>query len=85
MHKTTVDINVFKNVEYGLIDCIREISEGQQLDMEFEKRKMVSEEEYFEMIRKKTAVFFQYAAEAGAIFDCSLFAPPKIAPASAAY
>jgi geranylgeranyl diphosphate synthase type I len=67
MHKTTVDLNVFKNVEYGLIDCIRAISEGQQLDMEFEKRKTVSEEEYFEMIRKKTAVFFQYAAEAGAI------------------
>jgi geranylgeranyl diphosphate synthase, type I len=68
IHKTTVDANIFKNVEYGLIDCIREISEGQQLDMEFEKRKMVSEEEYLEMIRKKTAVFFQYAAEAGAIF-----------------
>jgi len=67
MHKTTGDVNVFKNVEYGLIDCIREISEGQQLDMEFEQRKMVSEEEYLEMIRKKTAVFFQYAAEAGSI------------------
>jgi len=67
MHKTTVDANIFKNVEYGLIDCIREISEGQQLDMEFEKRKIVSEEEYLEMIRKKTAVFFQYAAEAGSI------------------
>jgi len=67
MHKTTVDLKVFKNVEYGLIDCIRAISEGQQLDMEFEKRKTVSEEEYFEMIRKKTAVFFQFAAEAGAI------------------
>lgn len=67
MHKTTVDANIFKNVEYGLIDCIREISEGQQLDMEFEKRKMVSEEEYLEMIKKKTAVLFQYAAEAGAI------------------
>lgn len=67
MHKITSDINIFKNVEYGLIDCIREISEGQQLDMEFEKRKTVFEEEYFNMIRKKTAVFFQYAAEAGAI------------------
>ncbi len=67
MHKTTVNLNVFKNVEYGLIDCIREISEGQQLDMEFEKRKIVTEQNYLEMIRKKTAVFFQYAAESGAI------------------
>ena len=67
MHNITLDPSIFKNVEYGLIDCIKEICEGQQLDMEFEKRKIVSEEEYLEMIRKKTAVFFQYAAEAGAI------------------
>jgi geranylgeranyl diphosphate synthase type I len=67
MHNTIDDTTTFKNVEFGLIDCIREICEGQQMDMEFEQRKNVSEEEYIEMIRKKTAVFFQYAAEAGAI------------------
>lgn len=67
MHNTIGDLKVFKNVEYGLINCIREICEGQQLDMEFEKRKIVSEEEYLEMIRKKTAVFFKYAAEAGSL------------------
>jgi geranylgeranyl diphosphate synthase type I len=67
MHDIIGDLSVFKNVEYGLIDCIKEICEGQQLDMEFEKRNDVTEEEYFNMIRKKTAVFFQYAAEAGAI------------------
>jgi geranylgeranyl diphosphate synthase type I len=66
-HATTADLKSFKNVEYGLIDCIREICEGQQMDMEFEQRKNVTEEEYIEMIRKKTAVFFQYSAEAGAI------------------
>ena len=67
MHAITGDTSVFKNVEFGLIDCIREICEGQQLDMEFEDRKIVSEAEYIEMILKKTAVFFMYAAEAGAI------------------
>jgi len=67
IHATTGDLESFKNVEYGLIDCIREICEGQQMDMEFEKRSIVNEEEYLEMIRKKTAVFFQYSAEAGAI------------------
>ena len=67
MHAITGDPAVFKNVEFGLIDCIREICEGQQLDMEFESRKIVSEAEYIEMILKKTAVFFMYAAEAGAI------------------
>jgi geranylgeranyl diphosphate synthase type I len=67
MHNISGDCNVFKNVEYGMIDCIREICEGQQLDMEYEKRKDVKEDEYLDMIRKKTAVFFQYAAEGGAI------------------
>jgi len=71
MHKTTGDLSIFKNVEYGLIDCIREICEGQQLDIDFEQRKNVTEDEYLEMIRKKTAVFFQYAAEAGALLGGS--------------
>jgi len=67
MHSISKDLSVFKNVEFGLIDCNREISEGQQLDMEFEKRKHVKEDEYLTMILKKTAVLFMYAAEAGAI------------------
>ncbi len=67
MHKIPNSPEVFKNVEYGLIDCIREICEGQQLDIEYEQRNNVTEDQYIEMIRKKTAVFFQYAAEAGAI------------------
>jgi len=67
MHNLNIDPTIFKNVEYGLIDCIREICEGQELDIQFEKRKIVREEEYINMILKKTAVFFMYAAEAGGI------------------
>lgn len=67
MHNTPCDCSIFKNVEFGLIDCVREICEGQQMDLDFESRKIVSENEYLEMIRKKTAVFFQYSAEAGGI------------------
>ena len=67
MHKLQVDLKTFKNVEFGLVDCVKEISEGQQLDMEFEKRNLVSEDEYLEMILKKTAVMFMYAGEGGAI------------------
>lgn len=67
MHNIPGDCSVFKNVELGLVDCVREICEGQQMDMEFEGRQIISEEEYLEMIRKKTAVFFQFSAEAGAI------------------
>lgn len=67
MHNISSKCTVFKNVEFGLIDCTREICEGQQMDLDFENRKIVTEDEYIEMIRKKTAVIFQYAAEAGAI------------------
>ncbi len=44
-----------------------EICEGQQYDMEFEKRNDVSEEEYLEMIRLKTAVLLGCAMKIGAI------------------
>ena len=67
LHNLEGDLSIFKNVEFGLIDCVKEISEGQQLDMEFEKRNSVSEDEYQNMILKKTAVLFMYSAEAGAI------------------
>jgi geranylgeranyl diphosphate synthase type I len=67
MHNISTDYSTFKNIEYGLIDCVKEICEGQQLDMEYEKRKIILEDEYIEMIRKKTAIFFQFAAEGGAI------------------
>ena len=44
-----------------------EICEGQQYDMEFESREAVSEEEYIEMIRLKTAVLLGCALKTGAI------------------
>ncbi|MEQ8924695.1 MAG: polyprenyl synthetase family protein [Fulvivirga sp.] len=44
-----------------------EVCEGQQLDMEFETRKKVTEEEYLEMIRLKTAVLLGMSLEFGAI------------------
>ena len=43
------------------------VCEGQQLDMNFEKREGVSEEEYLQMIRKKTAALIGYSAELGAL------------------
>ena len=67
MHNISGDCSIFKNVEFGLIDCVKEICEGQQLDIDFENRKNVSEDEYLEMIRKKTSVLFQYSSEGGAI------------------
>lgn len=44
-----------------------EICEGQQLDMEFERRKDVAEEEYLEMIRLKTSVLLAASLKIGAL------------------
>lgn len=45
----------------------REVCEGQQLDMDFETRDRVSEKEYLEMIRLKTAVLLGFSLEFGAL------------------
>lgn len=54
-----------------ILDCFnegaRQICEGQQLDMDFEEREMVSLEEYEMMIRNKTAVLLGVAMQIGAV------------------
>lgn len=44
-----------------------EICEGQQLDMEFERRKDVTADEYIEMIRLKTSVLLACSLQTGAL------------------
>lgn len=44
-----------------------EVCEGQQYDMDFEDREVVSEEEYLEMIRLKTAVLLAASLKMGAL------------------
>jgi len=46
---------------------VTEVCEGQQYDMDFERRDNVSEEEYLEMIRLKTAVLPAACLKTGAI------------------
>jgi len=43
------------------------ICEGQTLDMMFESKQIVSEDEYFEMIKAKTAALFETSARCGGI------------------
>ncbi|MCW4040894.1 MAG: polyprenyl synthetase family protein [Candidatus Bathyarchaeota archaeon] len=43
------------------------ICEGQTQDMQFEERQVISENDYFEMIGKKTAVLLKSSAQAGAL------------------
>jgi geranylgeranyl diphosphate synthase type II len=47
--------------------CAAEVCEGQQWDMNFEQLATVSEAEYIEMIRLKTAVLLGFSLELGAI------------------
>jgi geranylgeranyl diphosphate synthase type II len=47
--------------------CAAQVCEGQQIDMNFENRTDVSEEEYMEMIRLKTAVLLGFSLELGGL------------------
>ena len=47
--------------------CAAEVCEGQQWDMEFESKSKVTEAQYIEMIRLKTAVLLGFALELGAL------------------
>lgn len=47
--------------------CAIEICEGQQLDMNYEEKSSVSERDYLEMIRLKTAVLLGFSLELGGL------------------
>ncbi len=62
-----VDPNLLQPVLRRFNRTAAEVCEGQQWDMNFETRATVSEAEYLEMIRLKTAVLLGFALELGAI------------------
>jgi geranylgeranyl diphosphate synthase type I len=64
---TSVDFSTFKKLQQDFIDCVIAICEGQQLDMEFEKRKTVPEQEYLDMISKKTGALFELSGKGGGL------------------
>lgn len=59
--------DILKEVLDHFTETALEICEGQQYDMEFETRTDVTEDEYIEMIRLKTAVLIGCALKIGAI------------------
>lgn len=63
----SLDPPVLKEVLEVFNRCAAEVCEGQQLDMEFETMEKVSERQYIDMIRKKTAVLLGFSVELGAI------------------
>lgn len=65
-HMDNDPVRVLKCVDILSKTCT-EICEGQWLDIEFEDRDNVTEEEYLEMVEKKTSVLYASAAKVGAI------------------
>ncbi|MBQ9648824.1 MAG: polyprenyl synthetase family protein [Prevotella sp.] len=61
------EVDKLKDVFETFLQTTYEIGEGQQLDVEFETRDDVKEEEYIEMIRLKTSVLLACALKIGAI------------------
>lgn len=57
----------YPEVHAAFSKCALEVCEGQQLDMEFERRDDVHVDEYMEMIRLKTAVLLAGSLRIGAI------------------
>lgn len=61
------DASVLAPLLSSFTETALEIGEGQQMDMEFESRLDVTEEEYIEMIRLKTSVLLACATSLGAL------------------
>lgn len=66
-HVTQTDTARLKAVMELFNTTALEVCEGQQYDMEFEHRNKVSESEYLEMIRLKTAVLLAGSMKIGAV------------------
>lgn len=60
-------IKSFRRLYTHLTQSVVEVCEGQQLDMNFEKRFVVCESDYLEMIKMKTSALFRIACEGGVL------------------
>ncbi|MGB2029957.1 MAG: isopentenyl-diphosphate delta-isomerase [Candidatus Poseidoniaceae archaeon] len=63
------DMALLPDIVERIAWMVRRVSEGQQLDIEFEHESDVTEPRYLEMIEGKTAVMFQVCAELGALLS----------------
>jgi len=62
-----IEDSMLKQVLKTFNRCAAQVCEGQQWDMEFETREDVTQDEYIEMTRRKTAVLLGFSLELGAI------------------
>lgn len=71
MYIANVPLNILPQILSIFSDTAMEVCQGQQYDMDFEKRMDVTEAEYMEMIRLKTAVLIACSLKIGAIMGNS--------------
>jgi geranylgeranyl diphosphate synthase, type II len=64
-----IDPSKFKTCFMAFNQTAAEVCEGQQHDMNFETKDQVSEAEYIDMIRQKTAVLLGFALQFGALLS----------------
>ena len=67
LEKYPENTSSFRQLYRYLTRSVIEVCEGQQLDMNFEKRIIVDETEYLEMIKMKTSALFRISCEGGAL------------------
>ncbi len=61
-----IDDKTFRSISLDVAKLAREVCEGQYWDMHFEDQKKIEELQYYHMIERKTATFFEIAMKNGA-------------------
>jgi len=62
-----VDPDLLQRIIKEFNDCAAQVCEGQQLDMDYESKAVITEDEYLQMIKFKTAVLIGFSLLSGGI------------------
>jgi geranylgeranyl diphosphate synthase type I len=66
LDRLEIDDTTYRSVSLDVAKLAREVCEGQYWDMAFENQKKIDELQYYHMIERKTATFFETAMKNGA-------------------
>jgi len=66
LNQVEMDDKMYRSISQDVAKLAREVCEGQYWDMFFEEQKKIEELQYYHMIERKTATFFEIAMKNGA-------------------
>jgi geranylgeranyl diphosphate synthase type I len=66
LNQVEMDDKMYRSISQDVAKLAREVCEGQYWDMFFEDQKKIEELQYYHMIERKTATFFEIAMKNGA-------------------